>query len=471
MLLRTPILEVPPEDPFANDALNRREFAEALTELVQSGESSFVLNLEARWGQGKTTFLRMWLPYLRARGVPCLYFNAWETDYSAEPLVSLIGELSASMDELGGESKDKASLQKQLNIVKKIGAKVLRQAVPAAVKLATAGILDLSDVTEETISDFTEKVAEEQLKHYEQGKSSLAVFRAQLESLVTSLKDKSPVLVLVIDELDRCRPDYAIRTLEAVKHIFSVPGIVFVVATDTGQLANSVRHTYGLAAAAEDYLRRFFDFSLSLPIGDDAEFIGHQLERLGINERLKSRTHQELRYDKDHIKAAFLGLFQSTQCTLRDQERCFSLLAMAMRVTAENHYLHPLLLCTLIVLRVKNPGLYADFVARRAKAGDVISYFTATVPGRAFFTSERNYSDVIEAYLAVAGKSPHSDSDPIKDYQTIADDDRAVGAVRERAANIVGLLKHFSYRNIWGSLDGAAKKLDLVEPRSQQDDR
>lgn len=464
MLLRSPPVEVPRDDPFAHDALNRRAFAEALTELVQSGESSFVLNLEARWGQGKTTFLRMWSQYLKNNDIPSLYFNAWETDYSSDPLVAFIGELGVSVAELSTSGKNNAKLRQQLAAIKKAGVKVIRQAIPSAVKLATAGILDLSDVTEKVISDLSEKVAEEQLKHYEQSKNSLAAFRKQLEALVVSMKDRSAVLVLIIDELDRCRPDYAIRTLEVIKHIFSVPGIVFVVATDTGQLANSVRHTYGLATAAEDYLRRFFDFSLSLPVSDASNFIGYQLERLGINERLKQRTHSELRYDRGHIEAAFLGLFRATQSTLRDQERCFFLLAMAMRVTPENNYLHPLLLCTLIVLRVKNLGLYSDFVVGRASAKDVMSFFSSTAPGADFFKSDRNYSDVIEAYLAVAGKGAHSQTDPMKEYRDLAADENADAATRERADSINRILQHYSFRNSWGSLNSISKKLDLVEP-------
>ena len=63
-------IEVPKEDPFANDLLDRKESVEVLTHLVRSFEGPCVLALDAAWGNGKTTFLRIWTQYLRNHDFP-----------------------------------------------------------------------------------------------------------------------------------------------------------------------------------------------------------------------------------------------------------------------------------------------------------------------------------------------------------------------------------------------------------------
>ena len=76
----------------------------------------------------------------------------------------------------------------------------------------------------------------------------------------------NPIFIL-IDELDRCRPDYAISLLEIVKHIFDIKNFVFIIATDTDQLQHSIKNVYGNDFSANDYLGRFFHrrFTLKSP--------------------------------------------------------------------------------------------------------------------------------------------------------------------------------------------------------------
>ena len=78
-------IDVPENDPFKNDLLGRKESVEVLTHLVGSLEGPCVLAVDAAWGNGKTTFLRIWAQYLRNRGFPVVEFNAWETDFSGTP--------------------------------------------------------------------------------------------------------------------------------------------------------------------------------------------------------------------------------------------------------------------------------------------------------------------------------------------------------------------------------------------------
>ncbi|GAL22833.1 putative phage protein [Vibrio maritimus] len=81
---------------------------------------------------------------------------------------------------------------------------------------------------------------------------------------VVGLKKVSLPAFIFIDELDRCRPSYAVEMLETIKHIFDIEGVVFVVATDTEQLQHAVKAVYGEGFDARVYLSRFFNSRFSL---------------------------------------------------------------------------------------------------------------------------------------------------------------------------------------------------------------
>ncbi|WP_249365868.1 P-loop NTPase fold protein [Pseudoalteromonas sp. NEC-BIFX-2020_002] len=106
-------------------------------------------------------------------------------------------------------------------------------------------------------------------EHDSRGKAIESLKKAVLEwvKVAVNAKELSFPAFILIDELDRCRPSYAIEMLETIKHIFDIPGVVFVVATDTEQLQHVVKSVYGVGFDARLYLGRFFNsrFSLKSP--------------------------------------------------------------------------------------------------------------------------------------------------------------------------------------------------------------
>ena len=86
-LVKKPKIHIPDDDPFANDELGRKEYAEKLTGFLSTIEEPFVLAIDAGFGQGKTTFVEMWKRYLEQRGFAALLFNAWKHDFTHDPLV------------------------------------------------------------------------------------------------------------------------------------------------------------------------------------------------------------------------------------------------------------------------------------------------------------------------------------------------------------------------------------------------
>lgn len=86
-------------------------------------------------------------------------------------------------------------------------------------------------------------------------------------------QDKKP-LVFIIDELDRCRPDFALSLLERIKHFFSVPNVHFILGIHSGQLENSVRSFYGNGIDAHNYLQKFIHFSFNIRSDEDYRKVG-----------------------------------------------------------------------------------------------------------------------------------------------------------------------------------------------------
>jgi hypothetical protein len=122
-------------------------------------------------------------------------------------------------------------------------------------------------------------------------------FRRELTELVSVLRRKtvdkgSKPIVFVIDELDRCRPPFAVELLEKIKHLFSVDGLIFVLAIDRQQLSEAVRCLYGQGLDADNYLRRFIDLEYRLPAPKIEQFVKVQFARFGL-ERLTASERSE----------------------------------------------------------------------------------------------------------------------------------------------------------------------------------
>jgi hypothetical protein len=356
VIIKNREIVIKPGSPFLNDELNRLESAKVLTQFVLSTQDPIVVCIDAPWGQGKTTFLRMWEQHLKDNSVPTIYFNAWENDFTDDALVSIIGEISSGIEELS-TPEDISKTKEYLNKAKGFGVTLLKRTVPVAAKVATAGALDLDKVTEQALAGFAESIAKEELASYEKSKKTLSSFRNSLQELATSISSKEDPkpLVFIIDELDRCRPNFSIEVLEKAKHFFNVSNIVFVLGADKTQLGHSIKAVYGQDLNVNGYLRRFIDFDYLLPPPEKGLFVKALFKKFGFNSYFSKKESQ---YEGLQALKMFSEFFEIYNLTLREQEHCCSLLSLAIRTTTNDHLLHPLFLCYLIVLKVKEPDLY-----------------------------------------------------------------------------------------------------------------
>ncbi len=248
---------------FENDKLNRRAIAENLTKILRDSETNaqgLILALNAQWGNGKTTFIKMWKNMLdEDYKISNLYFSAWEEDYTKEPLIALLGELNRYLEYKGKQNK-------KIKETLKFAKETLQKAAPALLKIGTQVSLNAMGIKNESMEKISQILTEDSVKtlieNYSKEKECLAQLRENLTKVFEAIEEKEgqPFIVFV-DEIDRCRPTYAIEMLERIKHLFGIPNLVFVISIDKAQLSKSIQAIYG-QIDTENYLRRFFDLSL-----------------------------------------------------------------------------------------------------------------------------------------------------------------------------------------------------------------
>ncbi len=461
MIIKNRELVVEPGSPFLNDELNRLESAEVLTQFVLSAQDPMVVCLDAPWGQGKTTFLRMWEQHLKDSAVPTIYFNAWENDFTDDALVSIIGEISSGIDELS-TPEDISKTKEYLDKAKGLGVTLLKRTVPVTAKVATAGALDLDKITEQALAGFAESIAKEELESYEKSKKTLSAFRDSLQELATSISSKEDPkpLVFIIDELDRCRPNFSIEVLEKAKHFFNVSNIVFVLGADKTQLGHSIKAVYGQDLNVNGYLRRFIDFDYLLPPPEKGLFVRALFKKFDFNSYFSKKTGRESQYEGRQALGIFSEFFEIYNLTLREQEHSCSLLSLAIRTTPNDYELYPLFLCYLIVLKVKEPDLYKSFVNEEMTPAALFEHLHSKSGAEELISN--NYGAVLEAYIMTCKSHRHGINDVVEKYNEIVNSTTTSGEQKARAQRVLELIDKFDWDGGVGILGYLVNKIEIA---------
>jgi hypothetical protein len=270
-----------PAVPWKGDLMNRRQSADFLQEFLEQNPSIKVLNVNSAWGSGKTFFIQNWHVALKQNRVS-VYFNAWEADYTGDPFVSLAANIKEQLEKQSGKIEahrftdfTKSAAKTLVGAAPAVGKGLLKRFLGVdADEIAEAALEAAEQLAEKAVESIINKNAEvtEQVRAFRRLLGALSRDVSQAKTAVENSEPVPPVYIF-IDELDRCRPTYAIELLERVKHFFSAENCVFVVATDSTQLKHSIRAVYGAEFDSERYLRRFFDVDFSLDNTDLSQWV------------------------------------------------------------------------------------------------------------------------------------------------------------------------------------------------------
>ncbi len=297
---------------WADDISNTlKDKADSIKEQILCDDDNYVLCLSAPWGCGKTFFIRRFIASLKSEGMSVVHFNAWENDCGDDPMIMLATLILEEVNTLSDDIK--TSLVKALGgMAVFAGKSILKGAVTKLVgQHASQEISDkCSEAAEGGISAFlenrTEALGKEIVKASNKKVKFTEDFKDVLEKLsLKNLENGNKPIFIFVDELDRCRPTFALEILERIKHLFDVYGIKFVIACDLKQLGESVKSVYGNGFDAHTYLHRFFDSIRELKpcfdrniLSDDVQFI---VESLSMSLRDQEKLHTELKARERYI--------------------------------------------------------------------------------------------------------------------------------------------------------------------------
>ena len=328
MKLKSENIQIDLEHPFEYDLLNRKQYADVLTQIVKNTEDGFTLSINADWGYGKTTFVKMWGAMLQSEGYKTIYFNAWESDFVNEPMSALIDGLRNTTFDQDFAFEQRKQLSATVDTI--IG---ITRAIPVVKIIGDIGkaVKDGIDQCLEDTNDFQKTQSFQAL---------VAEFKENLANYAKAISKDKP-LIIFVDELDRCRPDYAVQMLERIKHFFAIDNIIFVLSVDKTVLCKSIKAIYGgLEIDTEGYLRRFVDLEFDLPKPDIDNFIealyGQRLHEYVLN----NKSYLEAWHGKnsDIQIPFFLTKFLNSTLhrSLRDIEKYFNLLEIVLRSSTPN---------------------------------------------------------------------------------------------------------------------------------------
>ncbi|MHA7850071.1 KAP family P-loop NTPase fold protein [Roseovarius sp.] len=375
---------VGPDDTFADkdkDLLDRKHLADALTNLVTTSQDSMILALDDEWGAGKTYFLKLWENHLKKQNkpIPVVYFNAFENDLAPDAFVALSAHL---VEVLGASEKNKEVKDILIGKAARLAKVIGRSALNIGIKAATGGVIQASDAdgTLEAAIQQTGKeimsALEQQIRDRAGYKAQVKEFASALEDVRTALqqKDSDLPLVFIVDELDRCRPNFALDVLECLKHFFGIEKCHFVLGVNMNALAGSVEAIYGQSINGNAYLSRFIDYRISFSVLD-SKSSQEQLEKFA---RTRWRTGGAFE-NHSKIKENMLGVISAVSAARngkpRDIDKIMSILHLCLGSISDTTQRTPALVGGLILMKHYEPWLFAKALSGNLKFADVESFF------------------------------------------------------------------------------------------------
>ena len=355
------------------DKLNLKEFADSLYNIMEKGiqstigeEESYTISLNAEFGNGKTTFLKMFEHYIKNKhyiknpdhhitneeidSFETVFINAWESDFYNEPIIAIISEISRRITD--------DTLKKVL----KASAGFILSTANQCVQLGTGVSVQQSmDDAKKAKEDLGDKI----LKNYEQRKEVIKKLKTAFNQYIKKNNNK---ILIIVDELDRTRPDYAIHFLEDMKHFFDIENVVFLVAVNKLQMKDTVKVIYGQDKYFDSYYRKFFKHEIDLPnpYKELERFVGNII-------------YKKFQKDKEkwHLVPAgyIVPLCEAFNLSLRDVEHFMRIFEFTIKNTSSSIkrlHMYECVFFNLLFLKKKN--LFKRILSKDYNLADYINF-------------------------------------------------------------------------------------------------
>ncbi len=314
-----------------DDKLDRAELLDNLMEIFQNFGNQdghgLTMIINGKYGTGKSTLLDFIIQQNEQnKEFNIVYYDAWESNYFENPIIPLLYSIS-KLKSKGGR-------------VKKVAKNVLK-ALPKIFTntLTNAHAVDLTPLFGET------DICDE----FDKYKKAVDGYKKVLYDFCQQKKT-----ILLIDELDRCLPEYQIKVLESLYHMFDIPNLIVVIALDKGQLEESIRNKFGEYTDTYGYLSKFIQYEIDLPCESAYEYA-------------KALMSFRSEYDNE-IKSIISDMFQAVNLSIREIKLLVQQLNLICKERKDYYrqilpysYYYPIVVSFLLILRYVDKNLYNKF--------------------------------------------------------------------------------------------------------------
>lgn len=340
------------------DVLDRNKKLVMLCKMLTNLDDNYNITIDGAWGSGKTFFVKQFkylLEHIKdykdnvvfnendkdiikkcAKNNLVIYYNAWENDdHEGHPLESIIYSILNDYPEYKKKLPDFSEF-------KKVFKSFFRDIIYAG----TAEIIDLNNI--DKMNSFED---------YAIAIKTIAEKKESFNDLINLLLNGNKRLILIIDELDRCKPTFAIQLLETIKHFYSNKKITILMSTNNFELSHSIKKVYGQDFDGYSYLNKFYDCIVYL---DNTEQV--------INDYLKNKLLFNINnYVVQEIANMLINYYH---LSLRECNKYVFMYNMLLNYidgdypfSKDDKYLYSDLLLPLsIIYKIKNIELYNKFI-------------------------------------------------------------------------------------------------------------
>ena len=384
--MQTNPVEIPEANPFQNDLLERTTFIKNLKDVLTGGDKGIILGLNGAWGTGKTTAVNFLRQDLINEGHVVIVLNAWADDFVSDPLVAIIASLI--------EDSNFKTLITDTELVSRlidIGKNVIGLAATLGISRLSMGTISGGEIS--SVLDIKTDYSEI-LTQYTEEKKSLAELRKILVQVSTILRDNdNKKLIIIVDELDRCKPTYAVALFERIKHILEIDNLRVLLSFDQQQLEATIQKHYGSKIDSNRYLEKMFDLIVNLPDVDLRKLLEKTVANLNIPTALPNRMTLG---QNDHIGeliGMLSNLMNATNASARELERTLTRIKFLLgRQNGLN--VDPVFAVVLLILKNQNTKLFNMIKLENSTFDDIDKVFKS-IPSKARYWVG-SYSNYIE---------------------------------------------------------------------------
>ena len=277
-------------DVWRDDVLRRKLTAQNIKRILTSFSQNMVIGIQGEYGSGKSFFVQRLSEEMRKEHYDTLYMNIWEQDISDNPIIGFCSQFVIGMknefpDSFSSRNTEDAETR-LYRISSGMESYIRQHVIPQIIRNTTKGVMDLNvakqhlaygEANSSSEDTEQERAVENLVSQYESDTKYIKDARNAIEESVSNIrKDMSrtnSMLYVFVDEIDRCRPDYVIELLEAIKHVFDCKNVIFIMSFDRKQIDSCVRVKFGDTIDTREYLRRFFDYVVNLPDPEPDRFL------------------------------------------------------------------------------------------------------------------------------------------------------------------------------------------------------